>query len=191
MRKAVISILASLLLLTGCSTFHPHQLSVQPLHPAVNQDLQLPASLKIEIQSQDLRSSGLIGFRISRLSDRAEVNLPLPVAEALREGVKAGVVKLGATPATTADTKLKVVLNNLEYQATQGALQTVRLTAAISVTAEKYDQSYSGNYGTDKEHQFAATPDLKDNQRIVNDILLQTLSRAFNDPQLINFLKQP
>ncbi|WP_170167368.1 YajG family lipoprotein [Amphritea balenae] len=187
----IVSLTTALLMLSGCSTFNPHQLSIEPLHPSVNQQISLPAELEVEVISKDMRSSALIGFRISRLSDRAEVNLPLPATQALTDGAKVALVKLGATPTLSADTKLTIILEELEYAATQKALQSVQLSASIKVTADKYDQQYSGNYQTDKEYQFATTPSLKDNQEIVNEVILMSISRAFNDPQLINFLQQP
>lgn len=191
MRKAILSILTGAILLSGCSTFDPHRLSIEPLHPAVSSQSSLPANLQIEVLSKDTRHSGLIGFRISRFSDRAEVNLPLPATEALKQGAKMAVVKLGATPVTSADTRLTIKLTTLEYSATQSALQKVKLNASITVTADKQGDSYSGNYSTEKEYQFPTTPKLKDNQKMVNEILLMTISRAFNDTQLINFLANP
>ncbi len=191
MRIAILSVITGAILLSGCSTFNPHQVSVEPLHPAVTSQSTLPASLQIEVLSKDMRSSGVIGYRISRFSDRAEVNLPLPAAEALRQGARVAVVKLGATPVDSANTRLTIKLTDLEYSATQSALQKVKLNATITVTAEKYGESYSGNYSTDKEYQYATTPKLADNQKMVNEILLMTVSRAFNDTQLINFLAKP
>ncbi|WP_296063411.1 YajG family lipoprotein [uncultured Amphritea sp.] len=188
MRKAIISVFTSIFLLSGCSTFKPHQISVEPLNPTVTTSSTLPADLQIEIHSKDMRSSDLIGYRISRFSDRAEINLPLPASEALTQGARAAVVKLGAVPTQSADTRLTVELSNLEYSATQSALQSVRLNATIKVTAEKNSEFISGNYSTEKEYQYVATPSLEDNQKMVNEVLLMTISRAFNDTKLINFL---
>ena len=191
MRKAILSIMTGAILLSGCSTFNPHQVSVEPLHPVVTTQSNLPTNLQIEVLSKDLRNSDTIGYRISRFSDRAEVNLPLSTTEALTQGGKIAVVKLGATPVDSSNTRLTIKLTNLEYSAVQSALQKVKLNASITVTAEKYGESYSGNYSTDKEYQYATTPKLKDNQKMVNEILLMTISRAFNDSQLINFLAKP
>jgi uncharacterized lipoprotein YajG len=188
MRKAIISIIGSIFLLSGCSTFKPHQVSVEPLHPTVTAQSTLPANLQIEVQSKDMRNSDVIGYRISRFSDRAEVTLPVPASEALKQGARVAIVKLGAIPAPSADTKLTVELTHLEYSATQSALQSVKLNATIKVTAEKNSEFLSGNYSTEKEYQYATTPSLADNQKMVNEILLMTISRAFNDTKLVNFL---
>ncbi|WP_428036342.1 YajG family lipoprotein [Amphritea sp.] len=190
MRKAIISIIGSIFLLSGCSTFKPHQVSVEPLHPTVTAQSVLPADLQIEVQARDMRSSDVIGYRISRFSDRAAVNLPLPAAEALRQGAKVAVVKLGAIPVQTADTRLIIDLTKLEYSATQSALQSVKLNATIKVTAEKNSEFLNGSYSTEKEYQYATTPSLADNQKMVNEVLLITISRAFNDTKLVNFLAQ-
>ncbi len=192
MRRLLTLCLTGTLLLTGCSGFNPHQLTVQPLHPTINPDHQLPESLKVDVSSRDMRSSALIGFRVGRFSDRAEVNLPLPANKALTDAARVALVKLGATPVSTdGDARLSVTLQDLEYTATQKALQTVELSASIQVTAEKYGQRFTGNYTTEKEHQFATTPTLEDNEKIVNELLLLTISRAFNDPKLISFLNTP
>ncbi|MBQ0785144.1 MAG: hypothetical protein KBT66_12995 [Amphritea sp.] len=191
MRKAILSVITGAILLSGCSTFNPHQVSVEPLHPAVTTQSSLPANLQIEVRSEDMRSSSVIGYRISRFSDRAEVNLPLPATEAIRQGGRIAIVKLGATPVDSSNTRITIKLTDLEYSATQSALQKVKLNASITVTAEKHGESYSGNYSTDKEYQYATTPKLEDNQKMVNEILLMTISRAFNDAQLINFLAKP
>ena len=188
MRKAIISVFTSIFLLSGCSTFKPHQISVEPLNPTITSQSALPANLQIEVHSKDMRSSDIIGYRISRFSDRAEVSLPLPATEALIQGTRAAVIKLGAIPAPSANTRLTVELSNLEYSATQSALQSVILNATIKVTAEKNSKFLRGNYSTQKEYQHLATPSLEDNQKMVNEILLLTISRAFNDAKLINFL---
>lgn len=192
MRRLLTACVVGTLLLTGCSGFNPHQLTVQPLHPDINQTHRLRESLRIDISSRDMRSSSLIGFRVGRFSDRAEVNLPLPSHRALTDAARIAVTKLGATPVShDGDARLTVTLQDLQYQATQKALQTVALSASIQISAEKHGQRFSGNYTTEKEHQFATTPSLEDNEKIVNELLLLTISRAFNDPKLISFLKTP
>ncbi|WP_417222513.1 YajG family lipoprotein [Amphritea sp.] len=188
MRKALLSIITGAILLSGCSTFKPHQVSIEPLHPTVSAQASLPSDLQIEVHSQDMRNSDTIGYRISRLSDRAPVNLPTPATEALQQGAKIAVVRLGAAPAPSSDTRLTVQLQNLEYSATQKTLQSVKLNATINVVAQKHGEFLSGNYSTEKEYQYATTPSLADNQKMVNEILLMTINRAFNDTKLINFL---
>ncbi|MDO6565101.1 YajG family lipoprotein [Amphritea sp. 1_MG-2023] len=188
MRNAFISIITGAILLSGCSTFQPHQVSIEPLHPAITVQAALPANLQIDVNSKDMRASDIIGYRISRLSDRAPVNLPQPTTAALTQGAKVALVKLGAVPAPQADTHLTIELQNVEYRATQSTLQSVILNATIRVIAEKHGKFLSGSYSTEKEYQYATTPSLADNQKMVNETLLITVNRAFNDAKLIDFL---
>lgn len=191
MNRQILILIASLLLLGGCSTFQPHQINLKSIHPEISSQHNLSDSIKIEVESQDLRSSPLLGFRISRLSDRAEVNLPLPATKALTEAAKVALVKLGATPATTDNgtAKITVRLEELSYTATQKTLQAVDLSVTIQINAEQYNETFSGSYTTDKQYQYATTPSLQDNEQMVNEVIALSISRAFNDPKLISFLK--
>lgn len=191
MRFLMMSVLASLLLLSGCSKFQPHQVDLQALHPKIDTKQRLPEGLTVEVETRDLRPDSLIGYRISRLSDRAPVELALPANMQINQGAKVALVKLGATPvASNAEVKLVLVLTDLSYSATVEALQTVTVKAGLEVKASKYNRSYTGNYNSQKQHQFVATPDLQENQAIVQEIILETLSRAFSDPQLLDFISQ-
>ncbi|WP_432474025.1 YajG family lipoprotein [Amphritea sp. HPY] len=190
MNRNTLILIASLLLLGGCSTFQPHQINLTSIHPAISPQHKLSDSQQIEVESQDMRSSSLIGFRISRLSDRAEVNLPLPATKALSEAAKVALVKLGATPAADNGTaKITVKLEELSYTATQKALQTVDLSVTIQINAEQFNETFSGSYTTDKQYQYATTPSLQDNEQMVNEVITLSIGRAFNDPKLISFLK--
>lgn len=190
MNRNTLILIASLLLLGGCSTFQPHQINLASIHPAISPQHTLSDSQQIEVESQDMRSSPLLGFRISRLSDRAEVNLALPATKALTEATKVALVKLGATPAADNGTaKITVKLEKLSYTATQKALQIVDLSVTIQINAEQFNETFSGSYTTDKQYQYATTPSLQDNEHMVNEVITLSINRAFNDPKLISFLK--
>jgi len=190
MRKLLI-FLASVILLSGCSTFQPHQVTLQSLHPEINKQTSLPASLNVSVVTRDMRSSSLLGFRISRLSDRAEVHLPLPATDALTEAARIALVKLGATPVQTgSNAEIEIRLQDLSYTANQKALQSVDLHTTITITAKTGGETLSSNYTTDKQYQYATTPSLQDNEKMVNEVILLSISRAFNDPKLINFLSR-
>lgn len=192
MFKTTTLIIGCLLILSGCSSFNPHQVSLQAIHPDINQNLSLPAQLNIVIESRDVRPSALIGFRLGRFSDRAAVNLPVPASAALVQGGKVAIVKLGATPVPSqGDATVILTLQNMSYIATQKALQEVDLSATIQLSAIKNGETYIGNYTTEKQHQFATTPSLATNEKIINELVLATVNRAFNDPKLIMFLKAP
>lgn len=190
MNRKILTLISSLLLLGGCSTFQPHQINLTSIHPDISNKNTLSDSHQIEVKSQDMRSSSLIGFRISRLSDRAEVNLSLPATEALSEAAKVALVQLGAIPAANNGTAtITLKLEKLSYTATQKTLQSVDLSVTIELIAQQYSETFSGSYTTDKQYQYATTPSLEDNETMVNEVIKLSIDRAFNDPELISFLK--
>ncbi|MEH6579917.1 MAG: YajG family lipoprotein [Amphritea sp.] len=192
MLKITTLIVSCLLILSGCSSFKPHQINLQPIHPDIGKNLSLPKNLNVAVESRDVRSSPLIGFRLGRFSDRAEVNLPIPATTSLTEGGKVAIVKLGATPIPdNGDATVTLTLQNISYTATQNALQQVDISATIQLSASKNGDSFTGNYATDKQHLFATTPSLETNEKIINELIVLTVSRAFNDPRLVMFLRAP
>lgn len=189
MRYLLTALFSSLLLLSGCSKFQPHQFDLEAIHPQVASNQSLPANLTVMVETRDLRPDSVIGYRISRFADRAPVELSLPADQQITQGAKVALVKLGATPVPSgADAQLTLVLKNLSYSATQEALQNVAINADLEVRAKKYNRTYTGNYSSQKQHQFVGTPNLQENQAMVQEIILETISRAFSDQQLLDFL---
>ena len=106
MRKAIISVFTSIFLLSGCSTFKPHQISVEPLNPTVTTSSTLPADLQIEIHSKDMPRPDLNGYRISSYSYPPDINPPLPHYDAQTQRARDSAANVGAAPTKTTANRL-------------------------------------------------------------------------------------
>ena len=67
MRFLMMSVFASLLLLSGCSKFQPHQVDLQALHPKIETKQRLPEGLTVEVETRDLRPDSDQGGRLMEI----------------------------------------------------------------------------------------------------------------------------
>jgi uncharacterized lipoprotein YajG len=174
------------LLISGCQTFNSQVLD---LHPEVQVNRKLPADTRIDIKTKDLRNSEIIGFRMTGEQPSPQILLKNP-HELLAHTAEHALEDMGIRRFYSGEFKLVVSLVDLNYNVTKKTLkQKVDVDMKIRLELSKDGKSYTGTYATDKNQTFLKTPSEQDNEKLITDVVSQTMNRAFNDPQLLDFIQ--
>ncbi|MGB0206040.1 MAG: YajG family lipoprotein [Neptuniibacter sp.] len=174
------------ILLSGCQTFNSQVLD---LHPEVQVNRKLPADARIDIQTKDLRNSEIIGFRMTGEQPNPQIVLKNP-HELLAHTAEHALEDMGIRRFYSGEFKLVVTLVDLNYNVTKKTLkQKADVDMKIRLELSKGEKSYTGTYATEKSQTFLKTPTEKENELLITDVVSQTMNRAFNDPQLLDFIQ--
>lgn len=85
--------------------------------------------------------------------------------------------------------QLNIVVESLTYQPQQqGVGSDVKLAAVLRADVTKHGETFSGRYQSDSERRSVTAPDQQDNEKYVNELLSDTLTRMFSDNRLREFL---
>ncbi|UTW13782.1 YajG family lipoprotein [Marinobacterium rhizophilum] len=181
------------LTLGGCTSLSPQQIELQP---QIDSWQRLPSGIQVELDAKDLRSSPIIGHRVSRFEQNAFITLARDARYTLLSSAQQGLRQMGAYqfgPATGQRGQLKItlLLDELSYKASQeGSQQQVRLQMKLRLVAQMNGRSLSGEYRSEQRYQSPFTPSESKNQELFNLLASDTLTRAFNDPKLLQFINQ-
>jgi len=185
MRKFFLTAIAASALLTGCGGIPSQTLS---LNPTVQVQRQLPNS-PVMVQVQDLRQSQVVGDRIDRVGNRAPI-LFINSNDVLGTAVSKSLSEVGVTTFGPGGHQMTVMLDKLSYIAKAEAVkQIISLDMKMRIKVEKNGRSYTGEYGTERKEEFFRTPTPADNEELINKLVEDTLTRAMNDPRLLEFFQ--
>lgn len=185
MIKAITATLLAAALLSGCSGLPAQNLD---LHPEISASQKLPADTIINVKVQDTRSSALVGQRIDRLKNTAPLSL-IDAQEQLEHAVEHALEDMGVEQFHPGEFTMTVYLDELTYNAKlKNLLQEVSAQTTLRIKVEKNGQHYTGKYKTEKTQPYVSTPTPADNEELFNALVGETLSRAFTDRKLMDFL---
>ncbi|GGO81071.1 hypothetical protein GCM10011348_19240 [Marinobacterium nitratireducens] len=181
------------LLMSACTSLSPQQVELQPL---VDTRQRLPGGLSVALEAKDLRPTPVIGYRVSRFEQNAFITLARDARYTLLSTAQQALRQMGAyrfAPSVSGANGLKIslLLDRLSYDASQHSVrQEVRLDMALRLVAEYRGRAFTGQYQSQKTHSSPLPPSEAKNQELLNDLASETLTRAFNDPKLIEFLRR-
>ncbi len=181
------------LLVSACTSLSPQQVELQP---QIDTNQRLPGGIQVELEARDLRKTPVIGHRISRFEQNAFITLARDARYTLLSSAQQalrqmGVYRFGAANGGRDAVKLTLLLDELSYKASQTSTQQqVRLRMKLRIVAQMNGRSLTGEYQSSHQYQSPLTPSEGKNQELINALASETLSRAFNDPKLLNFIKQ-
>lgn len=184
LRFVIVLFLGSFL--TGCQTLNSQVLD---LHPEVQVHRQLPKDSRIDIQTKDLRPSQVIGYRLN--GQNPQPSIVLKDSTLLMQHVTEHALEdMGVRRFYSGEFTLKVSLLELNYKAEKKNLkQTINLDMKVRMEISKGAKSYTGTYATTKQHKLLKTPDEAKNEEMISEVVLETLTRALNDPQFLDFIQ--
>ncbi len=185
-RALPLLIVTGAAILSGCSGLPSQQLD---LHPQVSTSRQLPADTQMLVEAFDNRASKVLGYRVDRLKNRAPIELT-NAEKTLRHAAEDALRNMGITHFGAGEFDMTIIFDELTYQAAVNDLvQKVDLGVKFRIKVEKHEQSYTGSYASTREHKFVRTPTPEDNQEIIEQLLSETMERAFNDTKLLDFIQ--
>lgn len=190
--RLVILIVAAATLLAGCA-LSPQTVT---LTPTLNLGKEVVAQGQVvSIQVVDERPNSTLGSRGGIYAKTSLIQSGNDVAEAVRVATEQGLVAQGykvdnaVGNSNTATVVLKMAITELSYVVPQGPVATgVDMTVALRVTAERADGTHTASYRSAVNRKFPVTPTQSQNEIWISEVLSQTLTRFFADPQMRAFL---
>lgn len=188
-----IAALLLTLALAGCTSLSPQQVELQP---QVDTRQRLPNGLQVELDARDLRKTPIIGFRVSRFEQNAFITLARDARYSLLSSAQQalrqmGVYRFGPAEGHDQGLKLTLLLDRLSYDASQHRIQQqVQARMELRLVAEYRGRTFTGRYQSRKEYRSPLPPSEARNQALLNELASDTLTRAFNDPKLLGFIRR-
>ena len=174
------------LFITGCSALNSQVLD---LHPEITPSRTLPADTRIQIVPIDLRPSAVIGHRHTDKKPQPTITLKNSLA-LLEHTAEHALEDMRVKRFTAGEFKLEISLLDLNYKVSKKTVkQTVNLDMRLRMKISKGNKSYTGNYASTQEHIYLKTPSEAENSKIIGSLVSDTMNRAFNDPQLLDFIQ--
>ena len=173
--------------LAGCSSITTQELD---LHPQVETTHELSPSKRFEVIARDLRSSPVLGYRQTDKEPKPEIVLN-NAEHILAHTAEHALEDMGITRFNGGEYRLEVSLTKLDYIVRNDHLkQRIEVSMKMRMKISNGNQSYMGNYSSSDEHIYLKTPSALENEKIINKTVNSTMTRAFNDPLLINFIRR-
>tara|TARA_B110000503_G_scaffold6818_1_gene9249 strand:- start:8747 stop:9322 length:576 start_codon:yes stop_codon:yes gene_type:complete len=144
----------------------------------------------ITIKVEDRRSSSVLGSRGGIYKNSSVITIANDINAALLLAAQESAAQLGFDGSSSAaPAQLLLILEQLSYDTrTKGLINTVSLSAKITLITSVGGSSHTGHYQTQSSHQFPQLPDAQKNQQIISEVLSTSLERGFSDISLANFL---
>lgn len=187
----VPALMMSLALLGGCA-LSPQVVNIAPQAsvsgPAYGQGRGVNVEVISKLPSKTLGSRGGI------YSDTSTITINNDLSAAVKLTAEHALQQLGfsnTSSATPAD--ISISIETLTYSShVKNLIYHVDVETALKVTTVINGSVHEGNYRTEGAHQFTQAPDEEKNAKVINQLLSDTMARAFSDPNLAKFmLKNP
>ncbi len=183
-------LIAAVAALAAACAYSPQQLNVQPAITATGEAFGNGRAILVTASDQrQNRVLGVIGGVYGATTTITIVNDLESAMVRATNGLLAANNFVVNSPDPNA-VQLTVVIEDIRYEDNSADKlgRDVKLTAALRAEALKGGANFSGRYQTNASFRSVTTPDTKDNEQRVNDLLQQTLVRMFQDPKLRDFL---
>lgn len=186
--RAAVLILSAVFL-GGCA-LSPQYVDLKPTIDVKEQELT-PNIVQLSIV--DKRPETKLGTRGGVYKDTSYIYLSKPIEETLTPAAQAALQKLGLQTQGLSPLpyQMTIQLDKLTYKMNDEKLpKKVSIDTSISVFLSKGDKSHQGEFSSAKEFSYMKSPNEEENQKIINEILSDTLTRLFNDNKVVSFLSQ-
>ncbi|PPC77278.1 hypothetical protein C4K68_10385 [Pokkaliibacter plantistimulans] len=187
--RGLLAVAVLSLLLSGCA-LSPQAITLTPqLQPGTYQ----ARGQSISVSIQDQRANPVLGTRGGIYARTSNITLRNDVSQTLANSLGQALSRMGfqVQDYSSANVHMRVILDRLTYQASvKGVIQTVDLSNSIKVVIEQGSFTYTGQFETEKHHEFARIPDEQTNTRIINELFADTLNRALSDPKVRQALQR-
>ncbi|MDR5902419.1 YajG family lipoprotein [Halomonas icarae] len=172
--------------LAGCTS--PQTLQLDPKHSAA-----VPVAgngQAVSVIAADGRDGEVIGTRTGSAMSTATITVHAhELMPKLQREAERAVQEMGFTPTTQraeGRPHLTLTLDHLGYERgkSRPVIGESRLEAVLVAEATNGGTTYTGTYTSRRTQSYAVRPDQESNTRMVNDLLVDGLNRAFRDPEL-------
>lgn len=177
--------------LAACA-YSPQQLNVQPVL-TIGSGEAFGNGRPIAVSASDQRSNKVLGNLGGVYANSSTITIANDLDSALSRAANGllatqGFVVNSADPGAV---QLTIIVENITYTTPdEGVGATVKLHSALRAEGVKGGETFSGRYESDSERRMVSKPDAKENEKLVSDLLSNTLRRMFEDARLREFLTQ-
>lgn len=193
MKKSLqaIGVAVAALWLSACA-YSPQQLNVQPVL-TIGSGETFGNGRAVAVSASDQRGDRVLGSLGGVYGKSSTITIGNDLESALTRAANGLLATQGfvVNSADASAVRLNIVVENITYtMPDEGVGTTVKLHAAFRADGEKGGETFNGRYESDSERKMVTKPDAKDNEKMVSDLLSNTLKRMFEDPKLREFLTQ-
>jgi uncharacterized lipoprotein len=177
-----------IVLLSACA-HSPQQLMIQPEVEIVGERYAQGQAVTVEVIDQ--RENKVLGNLGGAYPESSVITLADGMESAMVRAVEAHLAAQGFNTQVQQENGalFKLYVESLSYDLPQWWVgKTVKLQAVLKVEVKFGNETYTGRYQTQAEHLLPVTPSQNKNEKLVNAVLTQTLSRVFSDQKLRAFM---
>lgn len=175
-----------ILTLAACA-YSPQQVTIKPQINIADESYGNGRS--IAVSGEDGREKKVLGTRGGIYEETSTITLANDMTKAIVTAAKAKLATQGFNVnSADSDATLKLVVEELTYDLPESVGKKVDLFCVIRVEAQAGTETYTGKYRTGSTVQTVFTPTMARNEAMINELISDTLVRAFSDPKLIAFL---
>lgn len=182
---------AAALWLAACA-YSPQQLNVQPVL-TIGSGEAFGNGRPIAVSASDQRGNRVLGSLGGVYANSSNITIANDLEAALTKAANGllatqGFVVNSADPAAV---QLNIAVEDIRYATPdEGVGTTVKLYAALRAEGSKGGETFSGRYESESSRRMVTKPDAKENEKLVSELLSNTLRRMFEDAKLREFLTQ-
>lgn len=185
--KLIAAALTASALLSGCAST-THTIAINPTTTPIKRQLSNSHLIKVEVVPYSTKEIGNIKTGIG---EQANIVVGNNASTALLDHTRHLLRELGMTPdhGMAPARILTMEIEQLSYTTRTIALKTeATLISTIKATVEHGDDTYTATFTSKKVDEYGTLPDREVVEKEMNQLLGQTVGRAFDDPQLITLL---
>jgi uncharacterized lipoprotein len=178
-------------LMSACA-YSPQQLDVQPVL-TIGSGEAFGNGRPVLVSASDQRANRVLGNLGGVYGDSSTITIRNDLESAMTRAANGllatqGFVVNSPDPAAV---QLNIVIENITYELPATNVgTTVKLHATLRAEGTRGGETFSGRYESDAERRMVSKPDAKDNEKLVSELMSNTLRRMFEDPRLRAFLTQ-
>lgn len=177
--------------LAACA-YSPQQLNVQPVL-TIGGGETFGNGRPIAVSASDQRSNRVLGSLGGVYASSSNITIANDLEQAMARAANGllatqGFVVNSADPSAV---QLNIIVEEITYSTPdEGVGTTVKLHSTLRAEGQKGGETFSGKYQSESSQRMVSKPDAKENEKMVSDLLSNTLRRMFEDAKLREFLTQ-
>ena len=183
-----ILLVMAVVLLSACA-YSPQQIAI---NPQVTLDGEVYGQGRVvHVLVEDQRQQKVIGTRGGAYPDTSVITLSNDIKQAVAATVQQGLQQQGFVVDTSQvpTATVKVIVDTLNYENDKEAITAkVNLSSILRLEVSVADKIHRGQYKSTSAHQLVVSPSAEKNERLINEVLAQTLQRLLLDPRVRAFL---
>lgn len=193
MKKTLQSlcVIGTALWLSACA-YSPQQLNVQPVL-TIGSGESFGNGRPIAVSASDQRTNRVLGSLGGVYKNSSTITISNDLESALARAANGLLATQGfvVNSADASAVQLHIIVESITYETPdEGVGQAVKLHSALRAEGTKGGETFSGRYESDSDRRSVTKPDAKENEKMVSELLSNTLKRMFEDPHLRQFLTQ-